>query len=184
MDMNRRAAIKSFLIVSAGVLVIPSCLQENRKASVKLKNIEISGDQQDLLAEIAETIIPATDTPGAKAVTAHLFALKMIDDCYPVTEQQQFTRGLDAFDAMARKQFNQSFTRCTVTQRDILLRQIEAKQNIPSDIAAFYTMMKKLTILGYSSSQYFLTKVQVYELVPARYHGCVPVKPSNKATTL
>jgi hypothetical protein len=52
-----------------------------------------------------------------------------------------------------------------------------------ADVNFFYATVKRLTILAYSSSQYFLTKVQVYELVPGRWQGCIPVKtPTRKAS--
>ena len=47
-----------------------------------------------------------------------------------------------------------------------------------SDLHFFYSNVKRFTVQAYTTSQYFLTKVQVYELVPGRYHGCIPIKPS------
>jgi len=61
-----------------------------------------------------------------------------------------------------------------------LLSAIEAKKLPDEELNFFYTTTKRLTILAYSSSQYFLTKVQVYELVPGRWSGCVPVKMQSR----
>ncbi len=47
-----------------------------------------------MLAELAETILPKTDTPGAKDLAAHLFALKMVDDCYTKTNQEKYMKGM------------------------------------------------------------------------------------------
>jgi len=176
MNIHRRAAIKTFLLISAGVTLIPSCLQDKKKSSVVLKNIQVDADQEGLLAEIAETIIPATDTPGAKDIGAHLFALKMVDDCYAAADQRAFIKGLDAFDAFSEKKFDHSFVACTLPQRESLLGTIEARKGVPEEVLGFYDSMKKLTLQAYSGSKFYLTKVQVYELVPGRFHGCFPVK--------
>ena len=50
-----------------------------------------------------------------------------------------------------------------------------AKNAPGDDLHAFYRTNKRLVIRGYLGSQYFLTKIEVYELVPGRWHGCVPV---------
>ncbi len=70
--MHRRSAIRCFLAGSAGVILLPACLHDKRKSSVILKNISLTGDQEDMLADLAETIIPRTDTPGARDISAHL----------------------------------------------------------------------------------------------------------------
>jgi hypothetical protein len=131
---------------------------------------------------------PSDQTLGAKAVGAHLFALKMIDDCYPDIQQQQFMRGLKAFDEQARHQYGKSFANCDQKQRDDLVAAINASAAATSaappstsasekttDLFFFFRENKSLVIRGYLGSQYFLTKIEVYELVPGRWHGCTPV---------
>ena len=55
MPLSRRSAIRQFLFVSAGMALIPSCLQDKSKPAVELKNFSISADQDSLLAELAES---------------------------------------------------------------------------------------------------------------------------------
>jgi hypothetical protein len=179
--INRRTAIREFLLISAGATLIPSCLQENSKSGILLKNFQVGTRQERLLAELAETLIPATTTPGAKDISAHLFILKMLDDCYSKNDQQKFMRGLQQLDDAAQASMGNSFVGSTATGRASLLTRIEGKKEDGNDLNFFYTTMKKLTILAYTTSRFFLTKIQVYELVPARFHGCVPVKNETKA---
>jgi hypothetical protein len=69
-----------------------------------------------------------------------------------------------------------TFIEASRQQREAALTAI-GNNKIPGDeLKFFYSTVRKLTIQSYSSSAYFLTKVQVYELVPGRWHGCVPVK--------
>jgi hypothetical protein len=174
MPLTRRQAIRQFLFVSAGVALIPSCMEDKSKSSILLKNLPIRAEQEKLLAELSETIIPKTATPGAKDISAHLFALKMIDECRSREDQDRFLEGLRSFEAGAGK----GFAAMSLADRAKALESLEKDKEAVDPASAFYRTMKRLTIQAYTSSEYYLTKVQVYELVPSRYHGCVPVKAS------
>jgi hypothetical protein len=176
--MNRRYVIRQALVVSAGMLIVPACMEDRTKASFLLKNYVISSEQEMLLAEIAETIIPKTSSPGAKDIYAHQFAMKMMDDCASKEDQQKFVRGLEAFEKFSKNKVGSSFLKATPKQRSVILDEYEKMKTDDSDEASFYRQMKVLTIRAYTSSQFYLTRVQVYELVPGRWHGCVPVKQS------
>jgi hypothetical protein len=168
-------------ILSAGAALLPSCLHPHAKPSVSLKNFTVTGEQEKLLEELAATLIPTDTTPGAREVSAHLFTLRMVDECSPKTDQEKFMKGLAAFDEASKTASGKSFAEASPAQREALLTGIEGKKLPGEDLNFFYSSTKKLTILAYSSSQFFLTKVQVYELVPGRFHGCVPVKDRRSA---
>jgi Gluconate 2-dehydrogenase subunit 3 len=176
--MDRRSSIKTLIIISAGTL-LPSCLQDDKKSSVSYKKIKINKKKENLISEIGETIIPKTNTPGAKDVSAHLFALMMIDDCYDPDKQNQFEKGLKEFDEFSKKKFDKSFLKCTPSERSELLKSIEDKNGIPENVSFFYNTIKSLTLQAYTSSQYYLTKVHEYKLVPGVFYGCVPVKKAS-----
>ena len=176
MIVNRRHALRQFLFVSAGIALIPSCMQDKSKASVILKNFTIDGDQEMMLAELSETIIPATNSPGAKDISAHLFALKMLDDCYRKEDQQQFVKGMELFEKNCTTQFGSSFAKCKREQRNSFLQKIESNKNAKDDQQFFYNTVKRLTIQAYTSSKFYLTNINVYKLVPGKFHGCAPVK--------
>lgn len=177
--MQRRQAIKSLLIVTGGVIVIPSCLQERTESSIPLNHLKIDAGEEKLLAELAETIIPATDTPGAKDTYAHVFTLKMIDDCFDKADQDIFTKGLKEIDRLAKDRFHTNFLKSTPAQREQLVAELEksaAANNDKDEVARFYKMVKGLVIQGYMGSKYVLGQVQKLELVPGRYNGAAPVK--------
>lgn len=176
--MNRRYAIRQMVAVSAGMLILPSCLDDRTKASFLLKNFELTAKQENLLAELAETIIPKTTSPGAKDIYAHQFVMKMMDDCAGKEDQLKFVSGLAAFEKFAKEKAGASFLEADHVQRSRVLEELEKQKPEDSEQAAFYRKVKGLTIRAYTSSKYYLTKVQVYELVPGRWHGCVPVKAS------
>jgi hypothetical protein len=180
MAVTRRSALKQLLYVSAGMAILPACLQHTSRTSLTLKNISVDGDQEKMLAELVETIIPATTTPGAKELSAHLFTLIMMDDCYKKEDQQRWLTGMKAFEQASKKLNGHTFLDSTPAQREALLTALEAAKDDKDDATFFYRGAKHLTIQAYTSSKYFLTKVNIYELVPARYHGCVPLKPITR----
>ncbi len=176
MPLTRRTALRQFLYVSAGVLIIPSCMQDRSKASVLVKNFHITTDEEVLLAELTETIIPKTSTPGAKDLSAHLFVLKMVDDCNSKEDQEKFVVGLQAFNKEFETLAGNSFVNSNAAKRNEVLVKLFAADTKTNETAAFLSIVKRYTIQAYTASEYFLTKVQAYELVPGRYSGCVPVK--------
>jgi hypothetical protein len=174
--MHRRTIIKQLAFATGALFFFPSCMEDKAAISIFLNNIRIDSDQEKLLAELVETIIPKTDTPGAKDVSAHLFVLMMVDDCYKQEDQQKFIAGLEAFHKKSKKEFSKSFINCTQDERERFLTDIDGKESGEDHLDFFYATVKKLTIQGYTTSKYFLTNVQVYQLIPGHFSGCVPVK--------
>ncbi len=174
--MNRRELFRNLLLISAGGSLFHACTQVEKTSSLKLKNLQINGDQEACLEALSETIIPQTDSPGAKALGSHLFILMMVDECRTKKDQETFMKGLDQFMTEAQKKTGGSFAKATKAQQKAMVEDIEKKKDPSEDIAAFYGMTKRLTMQSFTSSEYFLTKVQVYEMVPGRFHGCFPIK--------
>ncbi len=178
MTINRRTALRQLALVSVGAALLPACLNDHSRSALLLKNFKIDNDQEKLMEELTATLIPTTNTPGAREVSAHLFTLKMLDDCYSRQDQDKFLKGMQQLDDAARVSVGKSFTTATAPQKESFLQTIDNGKSTDEDLKFFYTTTKRLTILAYSSSPFFLTKVQIYELVPGRFHGCVPVKQS------
>jgi hypothetical protein len=191
--MDRRTVIKNLALVIGGAVLLPSCIKGSGNY-IPLKHINITADQEKLIADICETIIPKTNIPGAKDLNLHVFVLKMLDDCYNKKDQQAIMKGMDEFNAMVQKRHNQSFSDLAVNDREAVLTGIEESQKkaagakpqgrrfrpqknmqVPP-LDAFYWAMKQQTIFAYTTSQFFMTKQIVYELVPGRYNPHYPVK--------
>lgn len=177
--MNRRTAIRNVVYVSAGAILLPACLQ-NSAPTIPLKNISVNGAQVNMLAELADAILPATKKfVGAKNIKAHEFVLMMVDECSAPEEQKIFVNGLTAFDKLCHEKFGQIFTGFTPQQKIELLNNIESGKNIHDDVLKMYAVVKRNTILAFTTSQKYLTDVKNFKLVPgSRFKGCVPVKPA------
>jgi hypothetical protein len=192
--MDRRTVIKNLALVIGGAALLPSCVKNSGGTYIPLKNISITADQEKLIADICETIIPKTNIPGARELNLHVFVLKMLDDCYNKKDQQAIMKGMDEFNAMVQKKYNQSFGDLAVKDRVAVLTGIEDSQKKAAGakpqgkrlkpqknmdappLVTFYWAMKQQTVFAYTTSQFFMTKQIVYELVPGRYNAHFPVK--------
>ena len=112
--MNRRIAIRNMALILGSAAVLPSCLSDKGKPVVQLKHLKIDADQEKLVNNLAETILPKTDTPGEMDLGINLFVFKMIDDCYDKEHQADFIAGLSDFAAEAKKQLDYWFDRLEI----------------------------------------------------------------------
>lgn len=188
--MKRRRALKQLGFITAGAMILPSCVQQVREATIPLKNLILNGDQELLLAEIAETIIPVTDIPGAKALNAHHFVLKMIDDCHDKESQLQFVSGLSQVEKAVKAKFDKPFEESSAEERKKFLLELEQQNKDAKDgekkedLPAFYSMTKRYTTQAFLSSEYVMTNVLKYNMIPGRFEGCVEIKDKNDIQTV
>jgi Gluconate 2-dehydrogenase subunit 3 len=173
---NRRVAIQQLALIWAGIAFLPGCLQDEKKVSIPLKNLPITPADENMLAELAETILPKTDTPGAKDLAAHLFTLKMVDDCYTGSNQKNYLQGMKDFEAYAVKKTGKSFVDNDSEQRQAIIADLDRQKPATEGIVYFYQVTKKLTVQAYTTCEYFLTKIRGYKMIPGKFQGCVPLK--------
>jgi hypothetical protein len=139
-----------------------------------------------LLDEVAETILPETDTPGAKAAGVGPFIAMMVTDCYEDREQRTFHEGFATLDDRCREMHGATFLAATPEQRLALVEALDAEQkrymdeHRDAEPAHWFRMLKELTLLGYFTSEIGYTQAMRYVETPGRYDPCVPWKPGEK----
>ncbi|HEY1055018.1 MAG TPA: gluconate 2-dehydrogenase subunit 3 family protein, partial [Emticicia sp.] len=113
-------------------------------------------------------------TPGAKSLKVHQFAMRMINDCYGEAQQKIFKDGLKKTEELAQQTYQKSFVACDATQKkDLINKMLDSSDNTSKQ---FSNMIKRLTIQGYTNSEFYMTNVLKFNMAPGFYHGCVPVK--------
>lgn len=125
--MNRREAVKSVAFLMGGALsatTIGVFLEGCNSTPNKAKGSLFTDDQQKLITEVADIIIPTTGTPGAKAAGVGPFISMMIKDCYPDEAQKAFVKGLDDLEKQAKETYKKSFLEITVAQRQELIGKL------------------------------------------------------------
>lgn len=171
--MKRRTAVRNIILLSAGAGWLQAC---ERKAVSAYEHIPLTAPQEDLLAELTETIIPKTEIVGAKDLKAREFVLIMMDDCHSSEDQQRFLSGMTMFDENCKKQLGSTFVDSTPEQRVAYLTTLETEEGIPEDVSKFYRAVKRYTIQSFTTSEQFLTQVRNYSLIPPPFQPCVPVQ--------
>ena len=188
MNMNRRDLLQNVAILLGGSIVgstvfsIAGC-----QSTDKAVNALFSESQLAFMNEIADTILPETSSPGAKAANVGKFMSVMVLDCYEPANQKIFMDGLKKIDELSEKNFSTSFVKATAQQRTELLTILDKEQNeyqaaktkeAPSH---YFRMMKELSVLGYFSSKEGATQALRYLPVPGKYDGAYPYKKGDKA---
>ncbi len=145
-------------------------------------------DQARIVMEVAEIIIPKTDTPGAKDAGVPGFIDIMLKDCYKKEDQDRFIAGLATFDEEAKKAYGDSFIYCKPEQQVEFVTKThaaalaEAKENKEAK-RPFILMAKELTLLGFFTSEPGATQVLQYVAVPGSYKGCIPLAEAGNGKT-
>lgn len=180
--MKRRTVFKHLAMATAAAWVLPSCISDPKKVSLALNRLQITGEEEALIGDIAAVLIPTTDTPGAREVQAHLFTLVMVDDCLSKKDRDQYLNGMRNFDNAVKKVTGKSFTTTAAGERLEMLSAFEDKMDsVDEDVKMFYSKTRSYIIQGYTSSQHYLTEVKPYKLVPGpNYKGCVSVSREQK----
>ncbi len=178
--MNRRLALKQTAILAGGIAWLPACSFGPERVAVALNNLQIDLEHQDILARVAEVIIPSGKDPGAKTLDLPRFILVMVDDCRPALDQARFTTGLRSLVPFVKEHLQRSFPEKEPKSNEEILTKLLTMTRSPEaplpgleDIQAFLAMAKQYTIQGYMASEYILTEKFPYKLVPGPFQACV-----------
>lgn len=182
--MNRRELIKMIGAATGAAFVGGNALLAGCTSSVTSSDRTFDANDLALLDEIAETIIPRTDTPGAKDAQVGQLMTVMVNDCYSPEDQAIFHNGLAQLQDASMKAKGAKFEDLSPNDRKDLLNSLDEKarhHNATHSDTHYFTMMKQLTLFGFFTSKEGATKVLRYEPVPGRYDGCIEYKKGDRA---
>lgn len=202
--MERRELLKIIAVLTGGAFVGGDVFLSGCKTTTKKGEGLLSADDIALLDEVGDTIIPVTNTPGAKAAKVGGFMNVFVSDCYRADQQKAFTVGLLALNSACEKQFGQTFIKLTAEERNKFITTLEAeakpfnqqikdkelvlregaKREMKEFTGAplhYYTMIKQLTLMGYFTSEIGMKEALRFLPVPGKYDGAFPYKKGDKA---
>lgn len=197
--MTRRDALKtSGLVLGYAVsgtalsALFARCRAEAKKAD--WKPVFLSPEQAYTIGEITETILPKTDTPGAKDLGVPQFIDLMIKELLSPEDQADFVAGLKKLESDCEDACGKPFADCSVQQREEFLLKLdnEAAKSPPSvwgitlappSPTPFYRRLKSLTLFGYFSTEKVGTEILSYDPIPGEYIGCLPASEVGNAWT-
>ncbi len=208
--MNRRDALLRVATMVGATMTLPalgsSALADTLEASAAQriatgKPVLFTTDQDALVADLADVIIPTTKTPGAKAAKVNEIIDIVLNDCYKKADQQRFIDGLTMTQKLSQDGYGKAFSQLDTNQKIEVVKKLEAdskrqKMEMARSVAGqqdvqisagkpnvtpFFAMLKDLTLMGYFTSEIGCTQALEYVAIPGRYDGCVPLKPGQKA---
>ncbi|MEP6620728.1 MAG: gluconate 2-dehydrogenase subunit 3 family protein [bacterium] len=128
-----------------------------------------------LVAGIADTILPRTDTPGASDVGVPAFVDVIVSENYVDADRVAFVAGLDAIDAETRLANPSGFAAMRAEERDAVIERLERLTDRRTEPARTYWRLKGLIVHGYFTSEPVMKTVLKTEIMPGRYDGSAPM---------
>lgn len=158
---------------------------------ISLPNISLLHKKKALIAEIAEMIIPRTNTPGAKDAKVEDFIIGMIEFCSDTKTQNNFISGLDKLEKYTLDNYGHSFIACNLAEKIEILTYFENNSRYKYHILnkinykilgrPFILRFKELTVEGYCTSKWGATKGLAYDYIPVTYEACIPLMSNQTA---
>jgi hypothetical protein len=127
--------------------------------------------QNETVVALSELIIPATDTPGAKAALVNRW-MDVLLEAGPIEQRRQFLSGLQWLDGYAMKLHAKPFVKCSGDQQVAMLTTLDEGTAAGIDPGKRFFRQAK----GFISRLYYATEIGMAELnkggrVPASF-GC------------
>jgi hypothetical protein len=201
--MQRRDALKLLSAGAAMPALSPNLLAFFRAAQAQTgsgyKFRTLNPDQNLLVTTMAELIIPATDTPGAKGARVNEFIDVILTEWATESERQNFLDGLAGIDKESTDLFGKKFVDASAEQQTTLLRSRDDEaimhrahtrarhgNTVPKErdqqlVGNFWDVFKGITLHGYYTSEIGFSQELNLQIIPGAFHGCVPLTAEKKA---
>jgi len=179
--LDRRALLFGavFLLGGAAALTRFTRRPESRTSA---PGSALSGDQFALLEQVADTIIPGTDTPGALEAGVPAFIRDMLTDWASAGTRAELIGVLEAIERQAWAQFGAAFLELAPERRLAVLSRFDEDALSRQDPA--YARFKYLVLVGYYQSEIGATQELRYELVPGAWRSCLPLTEVGRASAV
>ncbi len=187
--MNRRTAIKRIFILGGASAI--SYLGFRSYNIYKTPDLKILDKHKDLIAHLAETIIPKTQSPGAMEAGVGNFIDHMVKNAANTQTQNNFLEGLEDLVDWTQQQFNKSFMFCSQQEKIAVLTHFEEKGKSPGGFIgkveakllgdSFFSTLKKFTVIGYCTSMEGVTNGLAYDYIPGKFRSIIKLEPGQKS---
>ena len=169
--MQRREVLRLLAGSAASVALAPLTPSERLELGTALhaapsaKNV-LNPVQRALVSELAETMLPRTETPGALDAGVPEFIDRMLAWWFTDDERGQFVRGLGAIQARLV---------AAPLKTDLFTALDSAPAREPGSAEDAWARLKSMTVYGYFTSRVVQEDVLHTVIMPGQYAGCVPV---------
>ena len=157
--------------------ILTGCTPENQ-----IEGLDFDPDDIAFLDELGDTIIPETDTPGAKATGIGSFMVMMVKDTYDGDSQKAFVDGVNKLGKDFKAANGKDFVGAPAEERLAYLNGVyeEFKASGNDREPKVINMLRDLTVLGYFSSEIGATQALNFVETPGRFDACIPWTDADK----
>jgi hypothetical protein len=169
-NINRRRALTQLVTGTVGIVSVPLwveslCAQARAEAHTQAAQAAanapawtpavLTARQNEAVIALTELIIPATDTPGAKAALVNRFVDHVLSTA-DAKERSEFIRGLTWLDDRCRARVDTDVAGATAAELTAVLTPLAA-EGTPSAAdapgVAFFRAIKSMTITAYYTTE-------------------------------
>ena len=168
--VNRREALQTLAAGAVGAASMPRWVESLRAQALAAAHahdadaaiaaqswtpVVLTALQNEAVVALTELIIPATDTPGAKAALVNRFVDRVLSNA-PAAERAQFLQGLTWLDDRCRTRFAKGVAGATTADLTALVTPLADEGTHPAQDAtgvAFFHALKSMTISGYYTTE-------------------------------
>ena len=180
--MNRREALQRVALLLGGAISAPAiqAALSDWRPGPHYTPTTLTPEQFDLVASLADLIIPATETPGARGVGVPEFIDLLLTESYLPQVRDRFLAGLSAFAEQFRQKYHKPFLQGKPEQQAEMLTELDreavaARLSGAADLP-FFGMMKELTLIGYYTSVVGANDELQFQPATNRFDGCIPLE--------
>ena len=151
----------------------------------------LSPAQNGIIVAMCEVMIPATETPGAKAAKVNEFIDLILTEWATEEERKIFLEGLAEADRKTDALFGRGFAAASAKEQATIVQVFDQElatlrnEELPKQVRPweltlvlpFFAQMRRLTLVGYYTSPIGQEQELKVEIIPGELHGCVPAKP-------
>ena len=180
-EILRRAAwlLGGTISAPAALAILQGC-SAKQEPGVVVATKFLTTAELAVVAEIAEIMIPKTDTSGAKEAGVPIFIDTALDGLYPQPDRNRFRAGLADFETAAKASGKPFLEREPAERVDYVKSTLTAALAGERSPKPFILMTRELALLGYFTSKVGINENMEYVPVPTAFHGCVPLSQMKK----
>jgi len=171
--MNRREAIRNIAIASTATIFMTGCSDKNVAEFLVDGKLELNQKHQEYLGKICETILPI-DGLSEMVSSPVEFITTMLNDCTSAEDQSKYVAGFEQYKLLMQENSMKIKTADPVETINLITTALET--DTPQEaLIHFISKTKDLSIWNLKTSEYYMTQVGDYKMIPDAYQACVDV---------
>jgi len=139
----------------------------------------LDAHQNDTITQIAELILPETDTPGATSVHVNVFIDLLLTESMLTADRDAVLTGLAAIDRESHRLHGQDFVMLSLAQQTEMLYTFDTAGTATTPYSGSaphaFAILKRLTLFGYFTSEPVMRNILHYEIIPTQHGACVTI---------